>query len=284
MQQIIDTHIHVWNFDKARYSWLDGDQSILNRTYHIEEIEKERNVMQVAKGVLVQAANNLQDTDWMLQVAKDTDWIAAVVGWLPLTDPVETHRLLEEIYNPNKYFKGVRHLIHDEADAKWLLQPTVLHSLELLAKKDISFDVVGVLPEHIETVLKVIEKVPDLRMVFDHLNNPPIRKKEKFGSWGALIKTAAQHPNMFVKISGLGTVAANGTDWTAEQLKPYVAFVTEHYGTNRCLCGGDWPVSLLAGSYADTWRKYRQLVTSLVNEGEQQQVFYSNAEAFYHLS
>ena len=39
MQKIIDTHIHVWNFDKAAYAWLDGNTSILNRTYHIEEIE-----------------------------------------------------------------------------------------------------------------------------------------------------------------------------------------------------------------------------------------------------
>lgn len=284
MQQIIDTHIHVWNFDKAAYSWLDGDQSILNRTYNIAELEKERTAQQVSKGVLVQAANNLQDTDWMLEVAANTGWIAGVVGWLPLMNPDQTEELLTNKYLGEKCFKGVRHLIHDEADPKWLLQAPVMKSLELLAKHQLTFDVVGVLPEHIETVLKVIEKVPDLKMVFDHLNNPPIKKKEKFGRWGELMKTASQHANMFVKISGLGTVAGNDDTWTAEDLKPYVGFIMEHYSTSRCLCGGDWPVSLLAGNYASTWEKYRQLITELANEPEQQQIFYSNAESFYHLS
>ena len=51
MQKIIDKHIHVWNFDKAAYAWLDANTSIQNRTYHIEEIEKERkwNEQQLAK-------------------------------------------------------------------------------------------------------------------------------------------------------------------------------------------------------------------------------------------
>ena len=42
---IVDTHIHVWNFKQAQYLWLEGDTSILNRTYHIEEIKKKANMI-----------------------------------------------------------------------------------------------------------------------------------------------------------------------------------------------------------------------------------------------
>ncbi len=80
MQKIIDKHIHVWNFDKAAYAWLDANTSIQNRTYHIEEIEKERNAAGVTEGVLVQAANNLEDTNWMLEVVANIDWIKGVVA------------------------------------------------------------------------------------------------------------------------------------------------------------------------------------------------------------
>ena len=79
MQKIIDTHIHVWNFDKAAYAWLDGNDTILNRSYNIEEIKNERNEIGVTEGILVQASNNLEDTNWMLEVAADTDWIKGVV-------------------------------------------------------------------------------------------------------------------------------------------------------------------------------------------------------------
>jgi predicted TIM-barrel fold metal-dependent hydrolase len=43
MQPIIDTHIHIWNFDKAKYEWLENDTSILNRSYDIDELQREKN-------------------------------------------------------------------------------------------------------------------------------------------------------------------------------------------------------------------------------------------------
>lgn len=283
MQQIIDTHIHVWNFEKASYPWLDGNTSVLNRTYYIGEIEKERKAANITGGVLVQASNNTEDTDWMLEVAEATEWINGVVGWLPLTDPVATLQLLEEKYLRNKYFKGVRHLIHDEADPKWLLQPRVLESLETLASFDISYDVVGVLPEHIRTVLAVAEKVPALRMIFDHLNQPPIQQNEKFGEWGGLMKTASAHVNFYAKISGLGTTTGKTSGWNATDIKPYVEFILENFGTSRCCCGGDWPVSLLAGSYADTWMSYKEVFNELTTGADSDKVFFSNAQEFYKL-
>jgi len=282
MQKIIDTHIHVWNFDKAVYPWLDGNTTILNRTYHIEEVEIERKQTGIAEGVLVQASNNLEDTDWMLEVATNTDWIKGVVGWLPLVDTAATVSALEK-YGKEKYFKGVRHLIHDEADPKWLLQPAVLDSLQVLAGKNIPFDVVGVLPQHIETVLEVAQRIPGLQMIFDHLNQPPIKSKEKFGIWGDLMKTASQHKNFHAKISGLGTATVHPENWAVEDIKPYVSFILEHFGTDRCFCGGDWPVSLLAGSYSNTWNKYKQAINGLVNDNDANKIFYSNAGQFYNL-
>src|SRR5215210_1447178 len=124
--RLIDTHLHVWNFERAEYEWLRNDTSILNRSYHIEELAEERLDAGVTEGVLVQAANNFEDTDWMLEVAAGTPWITGVVGWVPLTDPGETEKALAGNYLSNSYFKGVRHLIHDEADPRWLLQEKVL--------------------------------------------------------------------------------------------------------------------------------------------------------------
>ncbi|MFL5739383.1 MAG: amidohydrolase family protein [Flavisolibacter sp.] len=280
MQGIVDTHVHVWNFEKAEYEWLHGNTSVLNRSYHIDEIKEERKNAGIEYGVLVQAANNFEDTDWMLQVAQQTDWIKGVVGWLPLTSATRTGKALEEKYLQQKYFKGVRHLIHDEPDPQWLLQ--VLESLRILSDYHLPYDVVGVLPEHIETVLKVAGKIPSLRMVFDHLNQPPLSSKEKFGRWGELMKEAAKHQNFYAKISGLGTTAKN-PHWSKNDIQPYVVFVLENFGVDRCFCGGDWPVSLLAGSYSRTWAIYREVLGSLLNEEQLQKLLYQNAVDFYQL-
>ena len=76
---IVDTHIHVWDLERAKYPWLEGDTSILNRTWKIEELENERKSAGIAEGILVQASGNFEDTDVMMEVAKKTDWITGVV-------------------------------------------------------------------------------------------------------------------------------------------------------------------------------------------------------------
>ena len=280
--KIIDTHIHVWDLQRANYPWLEGDTTLLNQNYYLNMLEEERKSAGIFEGVLVQAENNLDDTELMLEEAASHPWIKGVVIWLPLTNPTETQRLLTEQYLHNPYVKGVRHLIHDEADSRWLLQPAVLESLSLLASHNLTYDIIGVLPEHIETALQVAAKIPSLKMVFDHLNRPPMATKE-LGRWGELMKDAASHPNFYAKISGLGTATANPDNWQPADLEPYIAYIIEQFGSHRCFCGGDWPVSLLAGSYTHTWSAYKSLFPKIAGEQAAQQIFYDNAVTFYNL-
>ncbi len=283
-RRIIDTHVHIWDLENIRYPWLDGDQTILNRSYTIQELEPARLEAGITGGVFVQAADSYEDADYMLAMCETTPWMKGAVCWMPLTDPIEMESILMEKYLKNSYFKGVRHLIHFDPDPKWMLQDTVIESLRILAKKNIPYDIVGILPEHIETLLRVAEKVPELPMVFDHLNQPPISTNERFGRWGELMLEAASHHNFWIKISGLGTVTKKTEgQWDASTLRPYVEFCLNHFGEDRAFCGGDWPVSLLAAGYAHTWRTYIALLEELLNPEAQEKVFCENAERFYHL-
>jgi L-fuconolactonase len=279
MQNIIDTHIHVWDLEQVGYPWLKGNTSILNRTYDLEELETERQMAGITAGVLVQAANSLEETAWMIKTAQKHRWVTGVVGWVPLQHPDLTARILETDYGPGTILKGVRHLIHEEADVQWLLQNTVLESLGLLAAHDIPYDLVGVLPAHIETALKVAERWPGLRMIFDHLNQPPIVRQDK--RWEELMKEAARHHGFYAKFSGLGTAAGKGHEWTAGDLEPCIEFALHHFGVDRCCCGGDWPVSLLAGTYEKTWKAYRTVIAKYLTPEEQEKILYRNATQFY---
>jgi L-fuconolactonase len=276
---IIDTHVHIWDLSRASYPWLQGDTSVLNRNYSLQDLEPERLQTNVIAGILVQAAGNHEDTALMLEVAGKTDWIKGV----PLKDPTAVWQWLEGKYLQKKYFCGVRHQIHDEADPEWLLQPAVIESLQLLAACKIPYDLVGILPAHIETAIKVAKKVPGLRMVFDHLNQPPMACKKAFADWSTLMTTAAQHPNFYAKISGLGTASGNFTGWVEDDLVPCIEFVLQQFGAERCFCGGDWPVSLLAGGYKKAWRSYETILPGLLNIQEREKVFYTNALQFYNL-
>lgn len=281
--RIADTHVHIWDLERASYPWLEGDDSLLNRNYTLDELEPERLQTNVKVGVLVQAAGNREDTELMLEAARKHSWIKGVVGWLPLLNTHSTQLQLEQdIHEP--FFKGVRHQVHDEANVQWLLQPAVIESLQMTASYGLPYDMVGVLPVHIETAIKAGEKLPELRLVFDHLNQPPIAGKEKFGQWGSLMKSAAANPNFYAKISGLGTASGNFSGRTTGDVQPYIEFVLDTFGVDRCFCGGDWPVSLLAGSYSRIWQTYETILAALLNEKETEKVLYSNAVNFYGLT
>jgi L-fuconolactonase len=158
-----------------------------------------------------------------------------------------------------------------------------MESLQLLANAGIPYEVVGVLPAHLETALKVQEQVPGLRLVLDHLNQPPIHQKEKFGRWAELMNEIAGHQNVFVKISGLGTTTGKGHNWNEKDIEPAIEFVLEKFGVERCFCGGDWPVSLLAGSYEHAWKTYRKTLSNLLTLQAMEKVLYHNAKRFYQL-
>ena len=74
-----------------------------------------------------------------------------------------------------------------------------------------------------------------------------------------MLTAAAAAPNVSAKISGLNTMLAS-PDWVAHDLRDAVAVAVEHFGADRLVCGSDWPVALLNGSYEKVWRETVRVV------------------------
>lgn len=277
---LIDAHQHFWNLEKVAYPWLKPEHGVLNRTFTPEELEPQLLAAGISGTVLVQAANGFEDTRSMLEQAQKHDWIKAVVGWIPLTEPEIATRALE-IFGVHPKFKGVRHLIHDEPDADYLLKPEVLATLEILAERGFTFDVVSVLPRHLELVTVVAAKIPKLKMVVDHLSKPPI-KTGGWQPWADLLKAAGQFENVYAKISGLNT-AADWENWNASHLEPYVDFAFQCFGAERLMFGSDYPVAILAGDYAQVWQETNVLLEKLAPD-QKTQILGGTAASFYGFS
>jgi L-fuconolactonase len=183
---------------------------------------------------------------------------------VPLDRPDEAAGALER-YRRHPRFAGVRHLIHDEPDPDWVVRDSVIEGLGLLAAAGLPFDVVAVLPRHLEHVPVLAERVPGLRMVIDHLAKPPIKEKG-WEPWASLLARAAECPGVYAKVSGLNT-AADAETWTGEDLRPYVEHAIEVFGPERLMFGSDWPVALLAGGYAKVWRETGTALSGLSPSG-----------------
>jgi L-fuconolactonase len=248
---IVDAHQHFWNGDIADYPWLAREENApICRAYDPSMLEPLLKDVGVDCTVVVQAMNSVKDTEAMLAYAEQYPWIAGVVGWVPLDQPEVASRQLEG-YVKHPQFKGVRHLIHEEADPHWVVRNQVIEGLQVLASKGLPFDVVAVYPHHLEHVPTLVNRIPTLRVVIDHLAKPPIRGGD-FAAWKREMAAAAECPRVYAKVSGLNT-AADWKSWTADDLLPWIDAAMELFGPERLMFGSDWPVATLAGPYRQVW-------------------------------
>ena len=246
----IDAHQHFWNMSKTDYPWLIPAYGPIYANFFPRDLEPQLKAAGIDQTVLVQSMDSLEDTVAMLTQAEDFDWIGAVVGWVPLLDHVAERKALDR-YSKHPKFRGIRHLIHEEKDPDWVVQPAVVEGLKILADYGLSFDVVAVFPNHLKHVPTLAEKIPNLKYIINHLAKPPVKEKQ-MGPWADQMAAAAQSPNVYAKISGLNT-AADWANWSAADLKPYIDFAIEKFDADRLMFGGDWPVAILAGDYAKVW-------------------------------
>ena len=277
----LDTHQHFWNLDKVEYPWLLPDFGPIYATFEAPDLEPLLQAANMEKTVIVQAANSYEDTDYMLATAAHFDWVAGVVGWVPLLDPAETARKLDEDYGKNPYFKGMRHLIHDEPDPDWVVQDVVIESLKLLAARNLTFDVVAVYPNHIKHVPTLSAQVPDLKMVIDHLAKPPT-DTAAWQTWHEQMVAAAENPNVYAKVSGLNTATADFDNWTYVDIKPSIDAALEIFGPDRLMFGSDWPVAILAGTYQKVHDETAKALAGL-SDADKTAIWGQTGNQFYSL-
>lgn len=274
----IDTHHHFWNLTEVDYPWLTPAAGIIYGLYDPAMLEPQVKAAGVDKTVIVQSADNYADTASMLVHSDYHDWIGGVVGWVNLLDPEEADKRLDA-FKKHPKFRGIRHLIHGESDGDWIVQDVVIESLNILAKHGLTYDVVPVFPNHLKHVPTLAERVPNLKMVIDHLAKPPVGQTTSL--WFEQMQAAAQSPNVYAKMSGLFDKA----EWTIADIKPYTDFIIEQFGVNRIMFGSDWPVSINNGvsTYASVWDNSHKLVAGL-SQAEQDAIFGGTAMEFYRLS
>lgn len=265
--RVIDAHVHVWDLadspTRVDYPWLGPQLPLLNRSYELTELAPELAAAGVDAVVLVQAADAEAETEQLLRAAAGSPVPARVVGWLPLADPGATTVALQR-FRDNPTLTGVRHLIHDEPDPQWLLRADVAQGMELVAEAGLSFDAVAEGPDLMAQLPTVAGRHPELTIVLDHLGKPPIAEAG-WQPWADLLAEAAAEPNVVGKISGLGT--ASHPDWRPDHWQRYVGHAIDVFGPDRLMLGGDWPVALQAGSYADTWAATLAVLDGLTEPG-----------------
>jgi L-fuconolactonase len=278
---IVDAHHHLWRYKPGFKPWLEAREGVapLRRDFLGGELQKLIAKNGVDVTVIIQAADSVDETAFMIECAHEHPFIAGIVGWAPLDDPNATEKTLS-VYDREPKVKGLRHMIIWDPDPDWLVRPRVLESLRIVADRGYTWDSTATIARHLEHVSTVAERIPNLKQVIDHLGKPAAHEGT-WQPWASLMERASKYPNVYVKLSGFFN-AATLANATVEQYRPYVDHVFEHFGPERVMAASNWPVSNLGADYAATWGQTLALLAGLAEE-QRAAVLGGTATRFYDL-
>ncbi|MEO9824809.1 MAG: amidohydrolase family protein [Paracoccaceae bacterium] len=276
---VLDTHHHLWKIDRGDYAWMSSDLTVLYRDYLPDDLAPLLRQAGVSKTILVQAADTEAETDFLLDIAEHTDFVAGVCGWLDMDSDEFSQRLAR--FGQNPYFKSFRPMLQDLPEADWILKPRVLENLAHAADVGCRFEVLTK-PPQLPHAIEAIKRTPGLKAVINHISKPDIATGTT-EPWAAQMSELRDYPDVYCKLSGMIT-EADHTNWTPEDLRPYVAHVLDVFGPDRVMFGSDWPVALLAAqSYGDVLNTLRTVVGPALDFEAHRKLFHDNGARFYGL-
>lgn len=278
MSTVVDSHQHFWSLNRGDYAWLTPTLEAIFRDFEPEHLAPLLSECGISHTVLVQAAPTVEETAYLLSLAEKSNFVAGVVGWVDFDDAAKALATLRQFARHAK-FVGVRPMIHDIDDPRWILNPSHTPVFDELITLDLCFDAL-VRPGHLPVLQELLLRHPALRVVVDHGGKPGIAFQE-WDPWAADMRSIAQSTTAFCKISGLITEAADGAGY--EGLVPYMDYLLDCFGAERLMWGSDWPVLNLNGDYV-RWHGAAARWAKQLDPQAQAAIFGGNASRFYRLN
>jgi len=271
----VDAHQHYWEPKRGDYGWLTPGLDAMYRDFLPEQLEPLLGKYRMDGSVAVQAAPTVEETNYLLVLSDTHPSILGVVGWLDLESPGFAEALARQREHPK--FVGIRPMIQDLPD-DWLLGESVAGSMRILERQRFPVDL-QLRPHLLGSAVKLMERVPELAAVIDHLAKPdwgrsPVR-------WQEAIRRMAEYPNVMCKLSGM--VPESRDRWDAGTWKPYVSYILDVFGPDRVMYGSDWPVCLWSADYDRVYESLAGLLPAGPEDSGWAGLWGDNAARFYGL-
>jgi L-fuconolactonase len=281
MTGVIDAHHHFWDPARRDYYWMSPELDAIRTRFGPEELRPLLVEAGVDRTIVVQTIPSVDETREFLATAAATDFVAGVVGWVDLTDPAVGARIAELRAGPGgDHLVAIRHQVHDEPDSEWLVRKEVQRGIDAVGRAGLVYELL-VRARELPAALEVVRRRPEVRFVIDHVAKPRIAAGTVDQDWERALAPFSDCPNVACKLSGMVT-EASWTDWTPDDLLPYVRRAIGWFGAERCLFGSDWPVCLLAATYPQVFGALRYAIKDL-SASEQEAILGGNAIRIYGL-
>jgi L-fuconolactonase len=273
---VIDAHHHLWHYSAREYGWIDDSMAALRRDFLPADLVVELAEAGVDGVVTVQARQTLEETRWLLELARSCQTIRGVVGWAPLASS-DFEDTMSKLATDTKLV-GLRHVV--QAEPKGFLDGAHFNGgVRAMQKGGLVYDLL-IVESQLEEAIRFVDRHPRQIFVLDHIAKPRIAAAV-IEPWRTRIQELSRRSNVCCKLSGMVT-EDSWSQWSIESLRPYFDVVVEAFGPNRLMAGSDWPVCLVAASYPQWWQVLRDYFADFSNH-ERADIFGTTATRIYNL-
>jgi L-fuconolactonase len=259
---IIDTHIHL--FDPTRPAgvpWPEKSDTALYKPALPSRYKSLAAPLGVVGAIAVECSPWPEDNDWLLRIAAEDTIMVGVIGDLDPAAPTFPQQL--EHLSANPLFRGIRYgnLWNRNLGAR-LNEPAFIANLKRLSDAGLVLDTANPNPVLIADILNLSGRIPDLRIVIDHLPQapPPVAATAR-AAYEHDLRALCQRTNIFVKGSEIFRRIDGKVPTDLSIYKPWLDEIWETFGEDRLLYGSDWPNSDQWAPYADTFDLAKRYVT-----------------------
>ncbi|HWY64591.1 MAG TPA: amidohydrolase family protein [Rhizomicrobium sp.] len=284
---VIDCHIHLFDATRPQGAPYKGGRAFpggvaLPSMY--AQIAKPLGIVGVIE---VDASPWIEDNLWVLETVQPEPLFVGTVGNLQPDKP-EFGEYLER-YAKNPLYRGIRYgnLWRYDLPAQ-VNNPQFIEGLKLLAQHDLVLETANQNVPLLEAAVRVNDKVPELRIVLDHL--PALDPSpETQAGYDAVLKEISQRKNIWVKLSEIvHPVRQPGADRASPPaIVPGLAahrdrldLLMGSFGEDRVVFGSDWPNAVGVSEVPDTVALVREYFAQQ-SRAAAEKFFWKNSIAAY---
>jgi L-fuconolactonase len=278
---VMDTHIHL--FDPRRpqgIPWPTKKDGILYQPALPDRYRKQAENFGVVGAIEVECSPWLEDNQWVLDLLAKNPIVVGTVGNLDARSPGFGQQL--DRFHKNPLFLGIRcGNLWDWNLVDQISSPEFISRIKALADAGLEMDTANPTPALLAAVLRLSDKVPNLRIVIDHL--PQMAWPEEQAARQALqtdLQEIGRRPQIFTKLS---EVLRRVSEKVPTELSFYRATLDQLwgiFGEDRVMYGSDWPNSDQWSPYATAFGLIREYISTKSPQA-QEKFFWKNSIAAY---
>jgi predicted TIM-barrel fold metal-dependent hydrolase len=273
---IIDTHFHLFDNRRPQGAPYTGSQDYKGGVSLPADYRREFAHLGVVGAIELEASPWIEDNLWVLEQLQTDPLFVGTVGDLEPEKPEFAEYL--DRYRKNPLFLGIRcGNIWNRDVAKQVDDPKFIAGLKRVAAADLVMDSANPTVSLMRAMIAINDKVPDLRIVLDHL--PSLDPKpEEMAGYDAVLKEIHGRPKIFAKLSEIQHRGDPVQGMAAH--KPRLDMFLDVFGEDRVVFGSDWPQSVGADTPAGIIAIARAYFATRTHEAAEK-YFWKNSLAVY---